>query len=152
MSIWCSHDHIGTDPNAWIDADTGKPIPRAPHRGNVLSYAEGFSNHHPDLTGTHERPAGIATASIAPWCVPGHDEDCQTCKRSHYGGDEVGPWLRIEVAAPESLNFWTPSQEPEVEEQGATVVLDVEAVTALRDDLDRWLDQRHLYPSTKDDR
>lgn len=145
MSIWCSWPHIGTAPNQWQDM-TGKPMPKKAERGVVLSYAQGFSNHHPDLTGTHERPALIALASIAPWCVPGHDEDCSTCDGWH--DEEVGPWLRLEVVAPETVNFWQKDSKgnPQIEEEGATVVLNRKAVKALRDDLTRWLKLDHLEP------
>ena len=145
MSIWCSWPHIGTDPTDWQDMK-GRPIPKKAKRGTVLSYAQGFSNHHPDTSGSHERPAVIALASIAPWCVPGHDEKCEPCGTHH--DVEVGPWLRLEVAAPETLNFWTKDAEgnPTVEAEGATVVLDRKAAKALRNDLNRWLKAEHLEP------
>lgn len=145
MSIWCSGtEHIGTDPHDWLEPD-GTPIPKVAQRGIVLSYAEGFSNHFPDETGTHERPAVVALADIAPWCVPGHDEDCGPCGRRHDYPD-TGPWLRLEVEAPETLNYWAKDAEgnPAVERDGATVILDREAAKALRDDLTEWLDRPHL--------
>lgn len=146
MSIWCSWQHIGTDPTVMYDAGDGiyevdlgdgkqakgrQPVKQVPEGGNVLSYAEGFSNHFPDLSGTHERPAVIAVSSIPAWCVPGHSEET----------DDLGQWLRLEVAAPETLNFWAKDDdgEPAVEEQGATVVLDRAAVETLRDQLNDWL-------------
>lgn len=144
MSIWISWAHIGTDPHEWRELD-GTLIPTTAERGTVLSYAAGFSNHFPDLTGTHERPAVLALADIAPWCVPGHDETCEPCGTRHNYPD-TGPWLRIEVAAPEALNFWTKDADgnPTVESEGATVILDRAAASALRDDLNRWLDRPHL--------
>lgn len=162
MSIWCSWPHIGTDPSdlydlgdglVQVDIGVGKPrgrkLPKIAERGNVLSYAEGFSNHHPDLTGTHERPAIIAVAHIAPWCVPGHDQygdgyACRGCGVQH--DDEVGPWLRLEVFAPEALDFWEKDDDgnPAVTAQEASVVLDRAAVEALRDDLDAWLARTHV--------
>ena len=129
MSIWCSWPHIGSDRG---DA--------APERGNVLTYAEGFSNHYPDLTGTHERPAAVALAHIPQWCVPGHEEtgDYAIC----------GPWLRLEVAGWQALNFWAKDAlgKPLTEDVGATVVLDEEAVRSLRDDLTAWLDRPKARP------
>lgn len=153
MSIWCSWPHIGTSPTVMYDAGDGiaevdlgdgdtargrEPIVQRPEGGNVLSYAEGFSNHYPDLAGTHERPAALALASIPEWCVPGNDG----------GIYALGPWLRLEVAAPESLNFWaeTPDGKPAVEEKGATVVLDEAAVRTLRDQLTEWLEKPKAQP------
>lgn len=151
MSIWCSWQHIGTDPTVMYEVGDGmfevdlgggeqakgrEPVEQKPERGNVLSYAEGFSNHYPDLTGSHERPACIGLATIAPWCVPGHENVM----------DGAGPWLRLEVAAPETLNFWTGSDSPTVEAHDATVILDRAAAEALRDDLDRWLAMDHHEP------
>jgi hypothetical protein len=158
MSIWCSGEHIGTDPTVMYEAGDGlyevdlgdgkaargrEPVEQKPERGNVISYANGFSNHYPDLTGTHERPACIGLATIPEWCVPGHDES------GNY--DLLGPWLRLEVAAPETLNFWikTDDGEPVVESEGATVLLDEEAVRSLRDDLSRWLERPKAQPVTK---
>lgn len=154
MSIWCSWPHIGTDPTVMYDAGDGifevdlgdgeqargrEPVEQRPERGNVLSYAEGWSNHYPDLTGEAERPAVIALASMPEWCVPGCDES---------GDYEItGPWLRLDVAAPETLSFWTKDGErPTVENRGALVVLDEEAVRSLRDDLTDWLDRPKAYP------
>ena len=153
MSIWCSWPHIGTDPTVMYEVGDGlyeleigggnkgrKPVEQRPERGNVISYAEGFSNHYPDLTGSHERPAALALATIPEWCVPGHDNS------GVY--DVVGPWLRVEVAAPEVLNFWEKDDggNPIVEAEGATVLLDIEAATALRDDLTKWLRQPKAMP------
>jgi hypothetical protein len=146
MSIWCSWEHIGTDPRDWREAD-GTPVPKTAARGDVLSYAQGWSNHYPDHTGEAERPAVLALAHIAPWCVPGNREE-------EVDHDAVGPWLRLEVAAPETLNFWAKDDHgnpsPAIEEEGATVVLDEEAVRSLRDDLTRWLDSPKARPATKE--
>lgn len=159
MSIWCSWPHIGTDPTVMYGVGDGlfeveigggargrTPVAQRPERGNVLSYAEGFSNHYPDLTGSHERPAVIALAHLAPWCVPGHRE-CDDC--FHSEEHEAGPWLRLEVAAPETLSFWTKAEDggPEVTPEGATVLLDEEAARSLRDDLTTWLDRRKARPT-----
>jgi hypothetical protein len=152
MSIWCSWEHIGTDPTVMYEVSPGirevkldgktargrRAVEQKAERGNVLSYAEGFSNHYPNLAGTHERPAVIALAHMPEWCVPGHDDT------DDY--DITGPWLRVEVAAPETLSFWGAGDEPEVKSEGATVLLDEEAVRSLRDDLTRWLDRPKVYP------
>jgi hypothetical protein len=140
VSIWCSYEHIGTDPNDWVDMND-QPIPKIAERGTVLSWASGFSNHYPDLTGDYERPAVIALASIPEWCVPGHKESDETY-------ETIGPWLRLEVAAPESLNFWakTDDGKPAVISEGATVVLDEEAVRSLHADLTRWLERPKAQP------
>jgi hypothetical protein len=142
VSIWCSWEHIGTDPRRWTD-EKGRPNPKVAERGHVLSYAVGWSNHYPDHTGEAERPAVLALAHIAPWCVPGNREE-------EVDHDAVGPWLRLEVAAPETLDFWTKGDDgrPSVVEEGATVVLSEEAVRSLRDDLTRWLDAPKARPTT----
>jgi hypothetical protein len=142
MSIWCSWEHIGTDPRNWCD-ENDNPIPKVAERGHVLSRASGWSNHYPDHSGEAERPAVVALAHIAPWCVPGNNEP-------DVDYDAVGPWLRLEVAAPESLNFWRKDKDgrPMVEEEGAAVVLDEEAVRSLRDDLTEWLERPKAQPTT----
>lgn len=137
MSIWCSWEHIGTHPTdgKWKTPE-GEPVPpEGAVRGNVLSYADGFSNHYPDLTGENERPACIELAHIAPWCTPGHSEP-------DVDYDAVGGWLRLEVACPEVVNYWEKDDDgdPTIKPEGATVVLDEEAVRALRDDLTAWLE------------
>jgi hypothetical protein len=157
MSIWISWQHIGTDPTVMYEVEPGlhevdlgdgkqargrQPVEQKPEGGNVLSYADGWSNHFPDLTGECERPAVVAVASIPSWCVPGHRGD---------DADEFGQWLRLEVAAPETLNFWQKDAEgnPAVEEQGATVVLDRQAVQTLRDQLNVWLERATVEPIDK---
>lgn len=155
MSIWCSWPHIGTDPTVMYDAGGGcyevdldgtqargrTPVEQAAERGNVLSYAEGWSNHYPTLDGKAERPAALALASMPHWCVPGVAE-------GDHDYESAGPWLRVEVAAPETLNFWRKDGDgnPAVETQGATVVLDEEAVRSLVDDLTTWLDRPKARP------
>ena len=156
MSIWCSWDHIGTDPRVMHhvkrDGTRGRKVKQRPERGNVLSYAEGFGNHYPNLDGTHERPAVLALAHIPSWCAAGHDMRgegyvCTGCGEYHddtaYGG-----WLRLEVEAPETLSFWRRDDDgkPEVIREGATVVLDEEAARSLRDDLTEWLDRPKVRP------
>ena len=165
MSIWCSWEHIGTDPTVMYEVRPGmyevdlgdgeqargrEPVPQVAERGVVLSYAEGWSNHYPDLTGEAERPAVIALADVAPWCVPGHGYErdayvCETCRVPH-DHDEPGPWVRLEVEAPEALNFWGAGGVGKVERQGATVVMDEQAARSLRDDLTAWLDRDKVRP------
>jgi hypothetical protein len=147
MSIWCSWPHIGTDPTVMYEvgpnvyevdidgerADGREPVEQKPEGGNVVSYANGFSNHFPDLTGEYERPAAIALASIPSWCVPGHRDETT---------DGLGQWLRMEVAAPETLNFWRKEDgSPTVESEGATVCLDRQAVETLHAQLGDWLER-----------
>lgn len=134
MSIWCSWDHIGSDPR---DAEQ--------QGGQVRSYAHGFSNHYPTTDGEYEQPAAVALAHIAPWCVPGHGDPCTTCVVSH-DHPEVGPWLRMEVASHE--HSWKDGGIPTGREEGATIVMDEDAVRALRDDLTRWLALPKLQPDT----
>jgi hypothetical protein len=155
MSIWCSGEHIGTDPTVMYEEGDGiyqvdigtdddrfqgrTPVEQRAERGNVLSYANGFSNHYPDLTGEAERPAVIALATMPHWCVPGVEEGA-------YDYDSAGPWLRMEVAAPEVVSFWS-ADKGEVSSEGATVLLDEEAVQSLRDDLTAWLDRPKARPA-----
>lgn len=138
MSIWVSHDAIGTN---FIDKT-------AEQRGNVLTYAEGFSNHHPNHDGTHERPASIGTAHTPPWCVPGHREAFPDY--DEHG--TVGPWLRLDLHAPEALNFWRKDDNgnPAVERLHASVVLDETAAKALMGDLMDWLMRPKVHPMSED--
>ena len=134
MSIWSSADYIGT-------------IHREPaQRGHVLTYAKGFSNHYPDHTGAHERPASLAVADIPEWCVPGHEH---TYADFDSTDDSTGPWLRLDVNAHESLNHWVKDDHgnPTVEHINASVVLDEAAARALRDDLDAWLERPKIHPT-----
>lgn len=155
MSIWCSGAHIGTDPTVMYSAGDGlyevdldgtrsrgrTAVAQTAERGNVVSFADGFSNHYPNLTGTHERPAALAIATIPHWCVPGVEE-------GDFDYDAAGPWLRLEVTAPETLNFWEKDEagNPKIEQEGATVILDEEAARSLRDDLTAWLDRPKAQP------
>lgn len=156
MSIWCSTDHIGTDPTVMYEVgegiyqvDIGAGVPKGrkveqtAQHGNVLTFAEGFSNHFPDLTGTHERPAAIGLAYIAPWCTPGHG-DCDT-----HDYPECGPWLRLEVGG-RGLSFWTKDDDgnPTEENVSATVVLDEPAARELARQLLEWADRPHLISTT----
>jgi hypothetical protein len=81
---------------------------------------------------------------VPHWCVPGVEE-------GDYDYDAAAPWLRLEVAAPESLNFWVKDDdEPTVEDRHATVVLDEEAVRSLRDDRTAWLERPKAMPQPKE--
>lgn len=148
MSIWVSHDHIGTENIQWKDVRTGKPIPNVAERGHVLTFAQGFSNHHPNHEGTHERPANVSVAHIPPWCVPGHDDEFDDYDEK----GTVGPWLRLDVHAKESLDFWRKDDDgnPAVEELHASVVLDEAAAKALMGDLIAWLTRPKLHPREAD--
>lgn len=139
MSIWCSWPPIGHDPYDDPDAPGGE----------VRTYAAGFSNHHPDASGTHELPAHISLAHIAPWCVPGHDQDapgyrCTGCSYAHDGWD-VGPWLRLGLYADDSLEFARDRQH-HTGPIATTVVLDYRAARALRDQLNDWLARPKVNP------
>lgn len=122
MSIWCSWEEIA---------------------GRVRAYAAGWSNHYP---ADADPPGTVAVAHIAPWCVPGwaHRED-------DLDWPQVGDWLRLDVDAPGARTWWTkdaagnPAREP----VHASIVLDVDAVRALRDDLTRWLECEHLTPKVE---
>lgn len=125
MSIWCSWPSIGHN-------DDGDP-----KRGEVLSYAEGWSNHFPTLDGSAELPASVDLAHVAPWCVPGHDE-CGSCDQAEH----VGPWLRLTVFAEQALSFWT--DPPTASTVHASVSMDRAAVEALVSDLTAWLAYEHV--------
>lgn len=135
MSIWSSATVVGTD----FDAPATDP-----RGGAVLSYAEGFSNHYPDLTSTHETPAAVHLAEIAPWCVPGHNQDagfrCTGCGADH-DFPESGPFVRLTVVAPDAVEFWTTPGQPSTEPVCSSVVLTVESARQLAADLAEWADR-----------
>lgn len=131
MSIWCSLDHIGTIPG-WPDEEPN-------HRGVVMSYASGFSNHYPTTDGTYEQPAAIATASVAPWCTPGWDQEVDDLDYP-----QAGEWLRLDVASWEY--DWASGGVPTGKREGATVVLDEAAARSLAADLLAWADRPLLKP------
>lgn len=123
MSIWSSRADIGYD--EWPGEEPKPP-------GDVRSYAVGWSNHYP--TPDVEKPAFIGTASIPPWCVPGHqdeaaDEDMAT-----------GPWLRVHVVT------WNDEYDRPMIADGATVILDVDAARSLAAELLSWADGEHIEP------
>ena len=123
MSIWSSWPTIG-----YGDPDE-------PERGEVRSYAEGWSNHYPD--DKVELPASAGVAHVAPWCVPGWDD--------HTGDDcSVGPWLRLDIDTAE--HSFPAGGEPTGKRVNAAVVMDEAAVRALRDDLTEWLEAKKVRP------
>lgn len=146
MSIWCSWPSVGHDP--W-------EITGPPRGGEVRTYADGFSNHHPDATGSHELPAHVGICAIAPWCVPGHDEDgndgrCAGCGERH-DHPEVGEWVRLTVAAPTALSWWHAKDErPRREPMYAAVVMDEAAARQLAADLLAWADEPKVRPIRPD--
>ncbi|MGC0251527.1 hypothetical protein [Pseudactinotalea sp. Z1748] len=136
MSIWATLCHIGTD---YLDE---RP---QPERGHVLTYAEGWSNHYPNLTGEAELPAMIGLAEMPGWCVPGHWLTAEDPSDGAY--DHKGPWVRLDLHAECALNFWGDgTARPSVEKVNASIVLDEEAARSLRDDLDAWLSEPKAYP------
>ena len=88
--------------------------------GTVL-VREGGTNHYPNLE--QNRRGTIDGALIPAWCVEGHRDD--------YNSTAVGGWYR--------LSFVTPDADGQM-------LLDVDAVTALRDDLTRWLEYDKVEP------
>lgn len=143
MSIWCTGERIGYEPRGLAVDGEAPPKMKSLRNGQVRSYATGFSNHYPTTTGDYEQPAAVALATIAPWCVPGHDEPC-TCKAGAHDWPEVGPWLRLELLSHEHI--WEEGGKPSGRIEGADVVLDEAAVTTLRDRLTEWLDQPKVQP------
>lgn len=143
MSIWCSGEPIGFEPLGLAEDGALAPEFAEVGNGQVRSYAAGFSNHYPTTTGDYEQPAAVALASIAPWCVPGHDEPC-ACESGSHDHPEVGPWLRLEVLSHE--HPWEDGGVPSGRIEGADVVLDEIAVATLRDKLTEWLEQPKVQP------
>lgn len=127
MSIWSSWEEIGYD----MVFRSPKP-----HRGQVRSYASGWSNHYPTTDGAVEQPAAVGVASMPVWCVPGHEDD--------YSDDTVGPWLRLEVAS--AQHSWKDGGKPTGLPEGAAVVMDEEAARSLAADLLAWADRPKALP------
>ena len=145
MSIWCSDTTTGFDDGA----EPGTPQPVG---GQVLSFADGFSNHHPTTARTKEGPAAVELASIAPWCVPGHDTDanaggCRTC-HAYHDYPECGPWVRLDLNSPHALTWWNPDDLPNPQPAPihASVVLDEAAARALAANLVAWADRPKVHP------
>ena len=127
MSIWSSRTDIGAYD---LPGEEDKPP------GEVRSYAEGWSNHYP--TDDVEKPAFVGTASIPPWCVPGHFDDPASEDMA------TGPWLRLHVAT------WNEDYGMPMIANGATVILDVEAARSLAAELLSWAEERHIEPTAHD--
>lgn len=141
MSIWCGG--FGRFGRGYSDYDVED------RKGVVLSYATGWSNHYPDESGP-ERHAAIGLATVAPWCVPGHDQDgpdytCTGCGKDHESGNESGAWLRMEVASWE--HSFNDGGDPTGKGEGAMVSLDPTAARALGQALLDWADRRHVTPT-----
>src|SRR5262245_27104126 len=96
MSIWASHDPIGTE----VRSDRARDF-----RGDVLSFATGWSSHYPSTGGDVEQPAPVRLAIMPRWCVPGHEDEEDF--------ESTGPWVRVDLEgwryidgqAPESRSF-----------------------------------------------
>ena len=138
MSIWCSWESIGWEPEADVIYGNGRRATERAHmeRGAVRAYRAGFSNHYPDDS---DPGAWVDVASIPAWCVPGHDDERD---------DSLGPWLRLSVGSPDALTWWqkTPDDQPMSAPVFADVVLDEAAVRSLRDDLTAWLNREKARP------
>jgi hypothetical protein len=87
----------------------------------VVLVREGGTNHYPSLD--KNQRGSIDGALIPAWCVEGHRDD--------FDDTSIGGWYR--------LSFDTPNAHGQL-------LLDVDAVTALRDDLNRWLDYDKVSP------
>ena len=157
MSIWCSDTTTGFEDTA---ASRKMGLASIPIGGQVLAFADGFSNHHPDRTTgrpTQERPAAVHLASIAPWCVPGHlypvpgGTVCGTCRVGH-DYPECGPWVRLDLDSPNALTWWSKDDLPKPQPAPffASVVLDEPAARALAAHLIAWADRPKVYPVKED--
>lgn len=133
MSIWCSWPTIGRD--EWDPDALG---------GQVLTYAAGFSNHYPRPADGYELPASVHLAHVAPWCVPGHDQvahgsayRCSGCGEAH--DIDAGDWIRLGIHAADATETRGGGQVTRTGPVAAMVVLDIEAATLLRNQLDHLL-------------
>lgn len=141
MSIWGSQSIAGE-----VDHDDDPEFD-----GSVISYIEGWSNHYPgNLPGREDQlpdgevPAAIWTGWMPPWCVPGREdvEDEGLDVDTH-----LGPWLRLDLVMRE-VSIWDgPIKVGNVDVH--SVCLNESAVTALRDNLNEWLDREKVHPETK---
>lgn len=149
MSIWCSWEDIGTDVLTILTERDGKPCLEAvgdqpePKRGEVRSYAVGFSNHYPTRDGEYEQPANVGISSIPRWCIPGH--------RNEEGQDDydmLGEWVRLDLFTAE--HSFKDGGKPTGRYLNAAVVMDVEAARALYHDLGDWLMRPKAQPQTEE--
>lgn len=137
MSIWCSWNPVGYE----------EPEPRrrdARRRGEVRSYANGWSNHYPTRDGKVECRASVDIAHIAPWCTPGWQQKDPGLPNFTSGDRcEVAEWLRLTVyTRHHDFNSGEATNEMRCE----AVVMDEEAVRALVADMTAWLDLPKVHP------
>jgi hypothetical protein len=140
VSIWCSWEDIGYD-------DEGESGWQNTGRGEVRSYATGWSNHYPTTDGQVERPASVGVAHAPQWCVPGHYD--ATADGDYGDGAPVGGWLRLDMVT-WTHNWKTPEQvtgPPECH----SVVLDEQAARSLAADLLAWADHEKVHPTKEGD-
>jgi hypothetical protein len=127
MSIWCPWEEVG------YDTEVGEPTTAS--RGEVRSYAEGFSNHYPD--DQIERPSSINVAHIPRWCVPGHRDDSD---EDYCDGAPVGDWCRLDVTT------WDGNYKDPKGPWCHSVVLDETAARSLAADLLAWAEREKVHP------
>src|SRR5690349_13220183 len=87
----------------------------------VVLVRENGTNHYPNPE--QNRRGSIDGAHIPAWCVHGHEDD--------FNYTALGGWYRLSFVTPDSYG---------------QMLLDVDAVTALRDDLTRWLEYDKVEP------
>ena len=129
MSIWCNRPEIGYDtfPGGYLKWREWPNV----GRGEVWSYANGWSNHYPTTDGTVERPAAVNISNVPIWCVPGHADDYS---------DAVGTWVRLDVT------FWDGYGDNAEGPWTRCVLLDEQAARSLATDLLAWADEDHVTP------
>jgi hypothetical protein len=141
VSIWGNWPDVGYEIDTRLSKDEhGEPILVAvghegPERGEVRSYATGFSNHYPTTDGEYEQPANVGISGMPAWCVPGHSDEYT---------DDLGPWVRLDVQTCEHdfAAGGTPTGRYDV----ASVVMDEAAARALAADLIAWADRPKVQP------
>ena len=133
MSIWCTWEDIGYD---W------QPSPVNLGRGEVRSYAVGWSNHYPTTDGKVERPASVNLAHTPRWCVPGHREEDGY---GDYGdGAPVGGWLRLDLTT--WTHVYAHPEQVAAHPETHSVVMDEQAARSLAADLLAWADHEKVHP------
>lgn len=144
MSIWCNWEEIGYDVDPPHLAEMGveyvklgdHPDPFVAERGEVLSYAEGFSNHYPTRDREYEQRANVNINHIPAWCVPGHRDD--------FSDRLIGEWTRLDIFTAE--HDFHQGGKPNGQYISASVVMDEAAARALAADLLEWADRPKAYP------
>lgn len=124
MTIWASHDPIGTE----VRSDRARDF-----RGVVLSFATGWSSHYPSTGGDVEQPAAVRLASIPRWCVPGHEDEEDF--------ESTGPWVRVDLEGWRHIDGQSTG-----ERVFQSVILDEDAARSLASDLLEWVNAGHVYP------